>query len=447
MSAGVAATMSRRLLVLAFSLLAAVPPPAGAQVTSQESDVVDRIVAVVGDSVVLLTQVQEEVERMRLQSPGSVPGDAAGLEALYRQVLDTWVNRLLIVQAAARDSLVEADEARVDEIVTQEIEQRARQYARGQPEFQEALAREGLTLSEFRDILANQVRQDQLQQMFIQRRLQEATPLEVSEDELRQAFTDASAQLQDRPRLLTFEQVIIMPQPSDSAKAAARTEADALLDSIRAGSDFELLAKAHSDDVGSGEIGGDLGWFRRGTMVKEFEDAAFALADGQVSEVVETEFGFHIIKIERSRAGERKGRHILIRPEVDAGDAARARLRADSIVALARAGTSMAELFRVYSDPLAPDTLTVSFDQLDQLPPGYDAMSTAAEGQVLGPIEYDTGRGETRLAVVRVREIREAGAYTFEDVRPQLAQQVQRTKQIQRLLEELRARTHVQIRM
>ena len=439
--------MIRRPLLLALSLLAGVAAPTAAQVSPQDSTLVDRIVAVVGDSVVLLTQVQEEVERMRLQTPGSVPGDAAGLEALYRQLLDTWVNRLLIVQAAARDTLVKVDEPRVEEVVNQEIQQRARQYPRGQPELQEALAREGLTLAEYREILSTQVRQDQLQQMFVQRRLQDAAPVEVSEAELRQAFSEASDQLQNRPRLITFEQVVMAPQASDSAKAAARAEAQALLDSIRAGADFEALAKAHSDDPGSGEIGGDLGWFRRGAMVKEFEDAAFALADGQVSDVVETEFGFHIIKIERSRQGERKGRHILVRPTIGAGDAARARVRADSVVALARAGTPMAELFQRYSDPLAPDTLTVSFDQLDQLPPGYDVMRTATQGQIVGPIEYDTGRGETRLAVVRVREIREAGAYTFEDVKPQLAQQVQRTKQMQRLLEELRARTHVEIRM
>jgi len=237
------------------------------------------------------------------------------------------------------------------------------------------------------------------------------------------------------------------PAPSDSAKAAAKAEAQAILDSIRAGGDFEALAKAHSDDPGSGEVGGDLGWFRRGAMVKEFEDVAFMLGDGAVSEVVETEFGYHIIKIERSRAGERKGRHILVRADVGTGDVARARVRADSVVALARAGTPMAELFERFSDPLAPDTLTVSFDQLSELPPGYDALVSATQGQVVGPIEYDTGRNEPRLAVVRVREIREAGAYTFEEVKPQLAQQVQRTKQIQRILDELRAKTHIEIRM
>ncbi|NJD17810.1 MAG: hypothetical protein FIA95_00780, partial [Gemmatimonadetes bacterium] len=246
------------LLLAAASLVGTVAPARG-QITDRNLDVVDRIVAIVGDSVVLLTQVQEEMERMRLQSPGNMPRDAAGLEALSRQLVDTWINRLLILQAAAKDTLIKVDEARVEEIVNQEIQQRTRQYPRGQPELQEALAREGLTLALYREMLASQVRQDQLQQMFVQRRLQDAPPLEVSEAELRQAFSEASGQLQTRPRLLTFEQVVMAPQPSDSAKAAARAEAQALLDSITAGADFEALAKAHSDDPGSGEIGGDLG--------------------------------------------------------------------------------------------------------------------------------------------------------------------------------------------
>ncbi len=114
---------------------------------------------------------------------------------------------------------------------------------------------------------------------------------------------------------------------------------------------------------------------------------------------------------------------------------------------MARAGTPMDSLYDEYSDPLAPDTLTVSYQQLQQLPPGYDVLNNATAGQVLGPIEYDTGRGETRLAVLRVREIREAGAYTFEDVRGQLAQQLQQTKQVEKLLDRLKAGTHIEILM
>jgi parvulin-like peptidyl-prolyl isomerase len=419
---------------------------ASAQLVSSADDVVDRVVAIVGDSVVLQTQVLEGIEQMRLQG-ATIPTDPAGRQAVFAEVLESYVNRVLILQAAAKDTLLQTDEERVEEIVNEEMEQRSQSFP-SQAAFQQALQAQGMTLGAYRDFLRTQVRHEQIQQMYVQSRIQNADPITVSEDELLQAFQEARGRLQQRPRLLTFEQVVLAPEPSDSARAAARREAQQLLDSIRAGGDFQALAQTHSDDPGSAPNGGDLDWFRRGQMVREFEDAAFALRDGQVSELVETEFGFHIIKVERSRQGERKGRHILVQPELGPGDVSRTRSLADSVADLARSGTPMDELFDRYSDPLAPDTLTVAYDQLDQLPPGYaSAVRSAARGDVVGPLEYTTARGETRFAVVRVREIREAGAYTYEDVKPQLAQQLQQTKQIDRILDELRSRTHVEIRM
>lgn len=432
------------LVLVSLGTLAA---PLHAQDFAAEPDLVDRVVAVVGDSTVLMSQVEEEIQRMRLTDPGSVPSDAAGLARFRVELLESIVDRVLMLQAAMKDSIIQVDDARVEEVVNQELQQRSRQFAGGQPQLQEALAREGLTLAEYREILTTQARQEQLWQMFIQRRLQDAAPVEVSEDELREAFDAAAGRLQSRPKSIAFDQVVLVPQISDSTLDTYRARAQEVLDSIRAGGDFEELAKEYSEDPGSAVNGGDLGWFRRGDMVREFEDTAFALVDGQVSNLVQTEFGFHIIKVERSRAGERKGRHILIRVQSSPQDAERTRLRADSVATMAREGVPMAELYAEYSDPEAPDSLTVAANQLDQLPPGYAQLGTATEGQVLGPVEYDTGRGETRLAVLKVREIREAGAYTFEDVKPQLIQQLQRSKQLENVLKDLKAKTYIDIRM
>jgi peptidyl-prolyl cis-trans isomerase SurA len=437
--------MTQRLLILFVGALALCPGPVRGQVASADGDVVDRVVAIVGDSVILMTQVQEEIERLRLQG-ATIPTDAAGMASMQQEVLDTWVNRVLVLQAAANDTLIEVDEERVEEIVSGEIDQRTQQFG-GQPQFQEALGREGLTIASYRDILRQQVRQEQVQQLFMQRALQDAATVEVSEDQLLEAFQQARGQLQQRPRLLSIEQVVMVPEPADSAWEAARARAAEILVEVQAGADFATLAQEHSQDPGSAAQGGDLGWFRRGAMVREFEDAAFMLIDGQVSDLVRTDFGYHIIKIERSRLAERQGRHILIMPERTQEDLVRARVLADSVVAMARAGTPMAELFDEYSDPLAPDTLTVPFDQLSELPPGYAALQSATAGEVVGPLEYETGPGETRLSIVRVREIREAGAYTYEDVKPQLAEQLQRSLQIEALLAALRANTHIEIRM
>ena len=435
-------TMLRRTLIFAAAALTATP--VAGQVTDPDGDIVDRVVAIVGDSTILLTQVQEEAQRLQLQGV-AVPEDAAGLEQFLRGILDTWVNRVLVLQAASSDSLIQLDEAQIDERVTQEIDQRTQQFG-SSPAFQEALAKEGMTLAGYREMIRSQIRQEQIQQMFMQLHLRNMAPAEVSEEEMLQAFQDARGQMDQRPKLISFDQVVLAPSPSEDAQDVAREKADSLRAEILAGADFEALATEHSDDRGSAPSGGDLGWFRRGQMVRAFEDAAFSLFDGQVSPVVETDFGYHIIKVERSRAGERNGRHILIMPTVGEADVQRSRDLALEVKSQAEAGADMRELWEQYSDPEAPDTLTVPFEDLSRLPLGYaTALQLAQEGQIYGPMEYQDARDETRIAIVKVTLIREAGAYTFDDIRAQLAQSLQQTKQIQNIIDDLRSKAYVEI--
>lgn len=435
--------MKRPACILTVLLTLAVP--ASGQVPGR-GDVVDRVVAIVGDSAILQTQVEEELQRMRLQGVTVPERSDPGYDPFFRNVLDTWINRVLVLQAAAKDTLISVDDAVIDERVSERIDELAEQFS-GQPALQQALAEEGLTLASYRDILRNEARQEQVQQMFLQVRLRDAPPAQVSEDEMRARFEAASGQLQQRPRLVTFRQVLIRPDAEAAAREAARAEADSLLQLVRDGADFAELAETRSDDQGSAALGGDVGWFRRGRMVREFEDASFALVDGQVSDVVETEYGFHIIKVERSRPGERQARHILIMPERTQADVERAQATAEEVLRRARAGEPMKELFEEYSDPSAPDSLTLAFEQISELPPVYSALRTASAGDFLGPLTYQAGPGESRVAVVEVLEVREAGAYTFEDVRAQLARELQQEKQRERLIAQLRANTYIDIRM
>lgn len=117
----------------------------------------------------------------------------------------------------------------------------------------------------------------------------------ITDEELRREYAEQGPGLRIRARhiLLTY------PEGAEEAtRDSVRELAEELAERARAGDDFETMAREHSQDPGSAQSGGDLGWFQRGRMVQPFEEAAFALETGEVSDVVETPFGLHIIKVE-----------------------------------------------------------------------------------------------------------------------------------------------------
>lgn len=434
--------MKRSILIGSLFLIA----PGVAHAQLEDLDVVDRLVAVVGDSAIVQTQVQEEIQRMQLGgAPVPVPGSSE-YDALFDQILNRFIDRLLVLQAAARDSLLQVNDEQISQSVNEQITQLASQFG-GQAQLQEALASEALSLAEYREILTNEQRVRQIEQLFYQSRLRDAPPVAVTEDELLERFQEARGQLEQRPKLMTIRQVVIQPTATEAAIDSARVRAEALLERITGGEDFAELAREFSNDPGTAALGGDLGWFRRGRMVREFEEAAFSLLDGQVSDVVQTDFGFHIIRVERMRPGERNARHILITPEKTEADLGSARNIAMDVRQQAESGASMTDLYEQFSDPAAPDSITFAFEQLSEFPPAYGMLRTASAGDLVGPLEYEMAPGESRLAVVSVIQVREAGAYTFEDLRGQLAAQLQQERQIEQIIEELRARTYIDIRM
>src|SRR5690606_23714623 len=158
------------------------------------------------------------------------------------------------------------------------------------------------------------------------------------------------ARLGARPATLVFEQVVVPTTATDSAQSAARMKADSVYALALAGEDFEQLARRFSEDPGTRERGGDLGFFREGDMVTEFSRTAFSLRPGQISPPVLTSFGYHIIKLERIRSAERQARHILIRPEISEEDSRRARALADSIIVQLRNGADIDSLIARYCD-------------------------------------------------------------------------------------------------
>jgi peptidyl-prolyl cis-trans isomerase SurA len=413
----------------------------------QNRALVDRIAAVVGDSVIPLSQIEERIFQLRAQGV-QIPEDQESLAALRRDILDQMIGEQLIIQAALQDTTIVVDDQDLEEAVSEEMQQRTSTLG-GQAALQRALAEQGWTLATYREFLRGQYRQQQLYQQFMARKARDARSVMVEESEVRAFFEAQGDAIGQRPPSVVFAQVIVAPTPSDSVKAEARAEAERVREMATEGEDFGELARRFSRDPGSRESGGDLGWFRRGDMTQAFEDAAFRLNTNEISAPVESPFGYHIIKLDRRRSGEIRASHILIPMEPTPGDVDEAARLAQEVKERLEAGESPTLLRERFGEQEAPDTLRVPFDRLRDLPPGFaEPLLQSGPGQILGPIRYPV-REQPRFAVLKVVSVVEGGAYTLEDedLRAQIRARIQQDKMVEKILDELRSRTYVHVRM
>jgi peptidyl-prolyl cis-trans isomerase SurA len=449
--------MISRVLSVLTGLACLGAPGAGAQLpvrqdSAQQTDSLrrvplDRVVAVVGTAPILWSDVQETILQ-RVSMGMQLPQDSLGQLTLARQVVQELVDEQVLLQRAVADTSISVADEDLTQTVDDQIK-RLRDRFPSESQFVSALREAGFgNLDEYKRWLTEQARETELQRRFVQRMQQDGqmVPVAVSDADVTEAFERARGQFPRRPPAVTFRQIVIATQASPQSKAVARAKAESLLVEIRAGADFEQVARRESMDESTKESGGDLGWTRRDQTVPEFDRMLFRLAPGQVSPVVETQYGFHIIKVERVKPSEVKARHVLIKPRYDSTDTQRAKLRADSVLAQWRAGTPFDTLVARYHDPDEVESVLEPFPR-DSLPPSY---GRAVEGKGRGdyvepfPIE-DRSRGVPKYVVAQITEAIEAGDYTVEDLRDRIRSQLAQERGYRRLLETLRKQTYVAI--
>jgi peptidyl-prolyl cis-trans isomerase SurA len=438
---------------LAVGLLGAGATAASGQtaiVAGEDPELVDRVVAVVGDSVILLTQIQDEMNRQRAAG-ARFPTDPDSLRSVMRSVLDELIDLQLLLQDADADSLLTIPEEMVADSLDNRIEAVKANFGSDEA-FRQALRADGYTEDEYRAQVRTQLYQGMLQQAYLQRRVGGGRPVVVTDAEMRRTFEQQRGLLGQLPERLTLVQIRLAPEPSDAAWAAAKETADSLYAVVTAPeADFAEVARENSDD-GSAEEGGDLGWFRRGRMVREFEEVAFDLPPGRISEPVRSQFGWHVIKVDRTRPGEVKARHILVTPERTPEDAERARQKADSLRAEIEAGADPRELAREHDDMTArrllPTVLPATRQQVNtQLPPGYTLpILDTPEGGTTQPFSTTYPQVGELWTIVHIEEIQPPGELTYEEAREDVRAFLERQKRVERLFEELRANAYVEIR-
>ncbi len=435
------------LRVLSLLVVLAAPVAAQGEADALRLVDVDRVVAIVAKKPILMSEVLERINQARSRGL-QIPRDTAAQLVLARELLEQLVDEEVLVAVATEYAIV-VNEAEVSGVVDRSIgEIRARFTT--EAEYREALRREGFgTPEEYRKRSIEQGQREKMQTKALDtlRALGRLAPVNVTESEVQEAFERYRVQLGPRPATVAFRQIVVSAKASDENRDKARALADSLRLALEAGAAFDSVARAFSQD-GSAAQGGDLGWARRGMMVPAFDQMMFALLPNRISPVVETEYGFHIIRVDRVRPGEVRARHVLIRPKLEEADAERARLRADSALAIWRDGAPFDSVVRRFHDPAEEKSIPDGIP-IDSLPVEYRlAVREKAAGSFTEVFGLpDPGTGLRKFAVAQITLAKPAGEWEIDEFQERVRKQLREEKSTRRTLDILRREYYVSLRL
>jgi len=267
-------------------------------------EVLERIVAVVDNEVILKSELDYQV---------TVAAARGGLKAddpeFKKKILNQLIEEKLLYAQAELDSITVSNEE-VEAQLENQLGFFIQQF--GSRERLEQVY--GMSIDKIRRELRDGVRKNLMAQMVQNKKFGN---VDATRREVEEFFNTYQDSLGLVPEKFKISHIFINPKATEKLKNEARNLAQSLLDSLKAGADFSKLAKQYSDDPGSAAQGGNLGYVKRGVFFPEFEAAAFALKKGELSGVVESPVGFHVIQLLDRRGESINTRHILIKVKPD----------------------------------------------------------------------------------------------------------------------------------
>lgn len=395
--------------VLFFTVLAV-----NASAQKYQGGVVDKTIAVVGNEVIMISDIEDEMKMM--QSYYGMLSDRKARCELLENMLSS---KLFLMQARV-DSIVVNNEM-VESELSNRIDMMKSSLG-GEEGVEKEFGKPVYKLrQEWRAAIEDQTLTQQMQQQ-IASKIPELTPYDV------QKFVDESdpEDLPMVPVKYQLSQICIYPD-REAANLAVKERLLAIRERIINGEKFSTLARIYSQDPGSARKGGELGMASKSIFWPVFSDAAMALKPGIVSQIVETPDGFHIIEVLEKKGDMFNARHILLKPEYTSEDRTKAFKTLDSLrTELANEAVTFELAARFYSeDPatrtnggqMADPQTGSSYFEIDQLKPqDYNAIKDLQEGDISEPVESldNEGRsGNTVYKIIKVDKILPAHPASF----------------------------------
>ena len=297
-------------------------------VGQEQPQYIDGVAAVIEEHIVLKSDLAQMVNMTAVQNGLDPSKDPGSFLRLQGSVLQSMVDQKILLEMAEVDSIF-VEEKEVDQNLEQQVQMLVAQ-AGSEKRAVEIL---GQSLSDFRREFWYDMRDRLISEKYQQQLL---NSINVTRGDVVDFYKTYRDSLPPIPTRVKVRHLLIPISPSESSKNKSVSLLDSIKEQVLGGADFGLLASEHSQDPGSKNSGGSLGWVTRGSLVKSFETAAFTADIGEVVGPVETSFGFHLLETMAKQGEKIKVRHILSIPEKTMDDNKKAfdfatKLKQDSI--------------------------------------------------------------------------------------------------------------------
>lgn len=298
----------------------------------------DRIVAVVGDEMILQSEVDEQAMMTVLQYP-----EAKNDPSLKADILQSLVSRKIVLTKARLDS-IPVNESEIQKGVDERMAF-LRSKFRSIGEMESAFSKSYVVIEkEIKDDIRDQ-------QLITNLRRQKMMGVSVTFDDVEEYYAENRDKFPTVPEAVKVSQIVMYPKVTEEARKKSLADIRDIQRQLNEGGDFAMLARQYSQDPGSASLGGDLGYSRRGEFVKNFEEVAFGLKEGEISDIVESRFGYHLIQLLDKEQDAVHARHILIVFDRSTLDAPAAKTRLEEIRRDIKSGkAAFADMARQYSD-------------------------------------------------------------------------------------------------
>ena len=290
---------------LIFSIIIMLLIGAGS-VSSQE--VIDGIVAIVGEDIILKSELLQTAQGFALQMGVNPRTDTDEFMRIKENVLQNMINEKIMLIKAEEDTIT-VDDQQVEAALEERIQALIQQA--GSAERVESYF--GAPIRKIKRDYREDVREYLIVQRVQQSKLVE---VQVTRREVETFYEMMKDSLPEIRPMVKLRHILISVTPGETANAEAMEQMQDIVDRLNRGESFESLARNYSEDPGTASRGGNLGFVERGTLYQAFEEAAFVLEPGELSDIVQTPVGLHLIQGVEKRGEQVNVRHILIRMEV-----------------------------------------------------------------------------------------------------------------------------------